>query len=78
MLTKSLCEWERRGSRGALLSLLGWLKLMRRLGSDSGRSGVCCSLLAWEGTIRWQGFRDSGTKELSSDSQQTALGFRNR
>lgn len=56
----------------------GWLKQMQRLGSDSGRSGVCCSLLAREGTIPWQGFRGSGTKELSSDSQQTALGLGNR
>lgn len=48
------------GARGALLSLLGWLELLQRLGSGSGRSGVCCSLLAREGTIRWRGCRDSG------------------
>lgn len=46
--------------------------------AEAGRSGVCCSLLAREGTIRWHGFRDSDMQEVGSDSQQTALGLRNR
>lgn len=75
-----------KGSRRALLSLLGWLKLLQRLGEaalgeaalgEAALGEAVCAALCWLGRGRSPG-RDSGTLDLGSDSQQTALGLRNR